>query len=135
MKNISKGYQNKTFDPKFNPKKVKGDRRPRPKVHPSRSVDMSVPNHDERRILKARQRMLPSFSRESKKKFIKNFQDNQHREALNKKIAQAHARAVLRKQNASKKPPTKKQVKAAKKLLAKVEARKKRHLKFLSKIK
>ena len=29
MKNIAKGYQDRTFEPKFNPKKNNSDRRPR----------------------------------------------------------------------------------------------------------
>lgn len=45
----------------------------------------------------------------------------------------AHARAVIRKENAKPKSQTKKELKEAKKIVKKIEAKKSRHLKYLTK--
>lgn len=67
---------------KLNPKKHNQDRRVRPKVHPSIAIGTSGPNHAERRMLKARERMLPSFSRETRARYLKDIHDKEHREYL-----------------------------------------------------
>lgn len=54
---------------------------------------------------------------------------------IKRKQDASHARAVLRKENATNKPPTKKEIKAAKIVLKKVEAKKARHNKFKNKLK
>lgn len=66
---------------KFNPKKNNQDRRIRPKVHPSLKQEAG-PNHKERRLLKARERMLPSFSRKTRMEYADRIDRDAHRVAL-----------------------------------------------------
>lgn len=75
-----------TYEPKFNPKKHSQHRRVRPEVHPSIAIGTSGPNHTERRKLKARERLLPSFSKATKARYIKDIQEKEHREALKRRL-------------------------------------------------
>lgn len=43
-------------------------------------------NHSERMKLKARERIAPAFERQTKARFIENFQKDQRRDALKKRI-------------------------------------------------
>lgn len=54
---------------------------------------------------------------------------------VKRKQGEAHARAIIRKQNNKKKPPTKKELQQAKKLLQKSEAKKARNIKYINKLK
>ena len=69
----------------MNPKKHTQDKRVRPKIHPSVNQS-SGPNHAERRKLKARERLLPSFSKATKARYIKDIQEKEHREAIKRRL-------------------------------------------------
>ena len=88
----------------FNPKKHTKDRRVRPtKTKPSfingkvfNPPNPPGQNRHERRMLKARERMLPSFSRNTRANFIKDIQAKQHKEAIKNKIAKSVAKRIAR---------------------------------------
>lgn len=53
-------------------------------------------NHAHRRMLKARERTVESFSKSMKAKYIKDIQDKERREAIKRKIAKSIERGKKR---------------------------------------
>lgn len=82
-----KASTSSTYEPKFNPKKHKRHRRVRPEKHPS--IFPAGPNHAHRRLLKARERTVASFSRQKKLEYIEEIQKKEHREAIKRRIAKS----------------------------------------------
>lgn len=77
---------------------VSRSRRQRPVKHPGDKANIVIANgkkypigpkgenHAERRKLKARERILPSFSRETKKNYLKEIDQKAHKEAVKNRL-------------------------------------------------